>query len=236
MYPHRIRLRGPWQCEPLARDTPGPLPAPLRMTIPCRWADGGLGNFAGRARFTRNFGYPGRLDWHEHVWLTFAGVDEAAEVWVNGQYLGRHAGAPQPFEFDVTGFLRDRNTLQVDVESRTGSGGIWGEVALEVRRPAFLRDVRVRADRSGAILTIEATGTVAGISERPVEVALVLGDEVLARAPVEPTAEGRPFRLTAGCVPARLLSAAKTRIDLLCGSTVWHRTEEINVTPCSSGA
>ena len=71
MYPHRIRLRGPWDCEPLARLAPGAsdgaLPPPGRMTLPCRWAEGGLTDFAGRVRFRRRFGYPGRIDAHERV-------------------------------------------------------------------------------------------------------------------------------------------------------------------------
>src|SRR5262245_97069 len=67
MYPHRIRLRGPWECQPLAPDGP----PPRRVTLPCRWADGGLGDFRGPVRFRRRFGYPGRLDAHERVWLTF---------------------------------------------------------------------------------------------------------------------------------------------------------------------
>ena len=61
-YPHRIRLRGPWECEPLERQPLGDLPAPRRMTLPCRWADGGLPDFTGRVRFRRRFGYPGQID------------------------------------------------------------------------------------------------------------------------------------------------------------------------------
>ena len=48
MYPHRIRLRGPWECEPLARAGGGPLPPPCRITMPCRWGEAGLADFAGR--------------------------------------------------------------------------------------------------------------------------------------------------------------------------------------------
>src|SRR5436309_4806058 len=126
-YPHRIRLRGPWECEPLARAGVGPLPPPCRMTLPGRWGAGGLGDFAGRARFRRRFGYPGRIDAHERVWLTFAGVDAAADVRLNDHPLGRHAGAFEPFEFEVTALLRPRNDLVVEVES-PGNGGLWGEV------------------------------------------------------------------------------------------------------------
>jgi beta-galactosidase/beta-glucuronidase len=142
MYPHRIRLRGPWECEPLARIgiaaggqkeiTTTDLPAPRKMTIPCRWHEGGLKDFAGRVRFRRNFGYPGRIDENERVWLTFAGIEGAAEVWLNGKFLGRQEDAQRPFEFEITRLLRDRNDLCVEVEGPE-TGGISGEVALEIR-------------------------------------------------------------------------------------------------------
>ncbi len=141
MYPHRIRLRGPWECEPLARFVTTPekqkktvtsdLPAPCRVTMPCRWSDGGLKDFAGRVRFRRHFGYPGRIDENERVWLTFAGVEGAAEIWLNCQFLGRQEET-RPFEFDVTKLLGDRNELQVEVQG-SETGGIYGEVALEIR-------------------------------------------------------------------------------------------------------
>src|SRR5260370_10833568 len=129
MYPHRIRLRGRWEYEALSSQGGG-LPPPGRMTMPCRWNDGGLAGFSGRVRFRRHFGYPGRIDSFERVWLTFAGVAGSAEVWLNGHFLGR----PQegPFEFDVTSHLQNRNVLEVDVEGPE-DGGLWGEVALEIR-------------------------------------------------------------------------------------------------------
>src|SRR5947209_8061277 len=160
MYPHRIRLRGPWECEPLARHGGGPLPPPGRMTMPCRWADGGLPDFAGRVRFRRRFGYPGRIDAYERVWLTFAGVGGAAEVRLNGQPLGRHEG-PGPFEFEVTPLLQARNELTVEVDAPAGDGGLWGEVALEVRCTAFLRAVRVWITGGGRA-DLHAAGEVVG--------------------------------------------------------------------------
>src|SRR5229473_1709313 len=67
MYPHRIRLRGPWQCEPIDG------PPPRRVIMPCRWVEARLADFHGDARFARSFGYPGRVDDSEHVWLTCDG-------------------------------------------------------------------------------------------------------------------------------------------------------------------
>jgi beta-galactosidase/beta-glucuronidase len=143
MYPHRIRLRGPWECEPLAQFViradgrkeilTTNLPARRRMTMPCRWSEGGLEDFAGRIRFRRHFGYPGRIDENEQVWLTFAGVEGTSEIWLNGQFLSRHEGHVNSFEFDVTKVLQDRNDLRVEVESDTTAGGLYGEVAMEIR-------------------------------------------------------------------------------------------------------
>jgi hypothetical protein len=66
------------------------------------------------------------------VWLTFAGVEERAEIWLNDQFLGRQEG-DHPWEFDVTKILAVLNDLQVEVEGEAESGGLWGEVALEIR-------------------------------------------------------------------------------------------------------
>src|SRR2546423_196049 len=46
MYPHRIRLRGPWECEPL-ESAGGTLPPPSRVTMPCHWHETGLSDVAG---------------------------------------------------------------------------------------------------------------------------------------------------------------------------------------------
>jgi len=143
MYPHRIRLRGPWECEALARFVTGAdgqklsvttnLPAPLRMTMPCRWSEGGLKDFTGRVRFRRHFGYPGRIDENERVWLTFAGVDGTSEIRLNGQFLGRPESDQQSFEYDVTSLLQNRNDLIVDIDGEAHTDGLYGEVAMEIR-------------------------------------------------------------------------------------------------------
>jgi len=49
------------------------------------------------------------------VFLCFAGVDWEAEVWLNGKFLGRHKVYYEPFRFDVTGLLKEKNTLAVRV-------------------------------------------------------------------------------------------------------------------------
>lgn len=90
MYPHRIRLRDPWECEPLTD---------------------------GRARFRRRFGYPGQIDAFERVWLTFAHVEGTAQATLNGTVLGQGEGA---FEFEVTALLQPRNELVVEAAGDKG--------------------------------------------------------------------------------------------------------------------
>src|SRR5262249_51543348 len=89
MYPHRIRLAGPWELnahssEPGALATSASDPSLTlralkhRVTIPCHFPD-----FIGTLRLTRRFGYPGRIDDYERVWLTFAAVAGRAAVCLN---------------------------------------------------------------------------------------------------------------------------------------------------------
>src|SRR5260370_8527653 len=108
--PHRIRLRGPWQSEPVA----------------------------GGVRRVRRFGYPGRIDADERVWLTFAGVAGRVEVSLNGHVLGSHDGGA-PFEHEVTSLLGPRNEGGMRGE---GGGESWGEVSLKALPPPSLPAVR----------------------------------------------------------------------------------------------
>jgi hypothetical protein len=235
-YPHRIRLRGPWDCEPLARaeDAARPLPAPCRMIMPCRWGAGGLGDFSGRVLFRRRFGYPGRLDVGDRVWLTFAGVEGVADVKLNGQFLGRHDGGPGPCEFEVTALLRPRNELTVEVEAHTPGGGLWGDVALEIRCTAFLRPVRLWATWSGETADLHVAGEVAGTCERPLDLYVLLDNATVSYTTVEASPAGQPFHVVAeGLGKERWQSREgpagdlhEVRIELINGATVWYRIEE----------
>jgi len=56
MYPHRIRLRGPWECEILGGLPPGDakeLPANRRINLPLQADDKSLPDLSGRVRFSR---------------------------------------------------------------------------------------------------------------------------------------------------------------------------------------
>jgi len=226
MYPHRIHLRGPWDCEPLTRSTihadgrieviDGALPPACRLNMPCRWATGGLGLFSGQVRFRRRFQWPSAIDYYERLWLAFHGVDYFASVHLNGIELGQHAGAFDPFEFDITGIVQPRNELTVEVELpathpdaasqqrlvRGGqacpdrNGGLWGNVQVEVRREAFLRNVRLAADFSGPHPALHVRGEAVGAVDHPLELYVLVDGDTLIYQRIPATPEGSAFHVS----------------------------------------
>jgi hypothetical protein len=211
MYPHRIRLRGPWDGEPIS--PPGP---PRTVTLPARLADVGLVNFAGRVRLSRRFGYPGRIDAYEHVWLTFAAVAGRADVVLNGRPLG--TGQSGTFEFEVTSLLSSRNRLDVLLDADGGDAGLTGEVALEVRRDAFLRDVTVEPGADGAI---RVTGLAVGSSARPLELYVLVDGKNMSYSLVEARADGQPFDVS--FLPEG--PPQQVRVELVNGAERWYAVD-----------
>jgi hypothetical protein len=132
--PHRIRLRGPWEAaavESLDRDKP--LPQPVRMAVPCNWCNGGWPGFRGRAVHTRAFGNPRLQHADERVWLVVEPLTGSGEARLNGRVLGA-VRSDAAFERDVTEMMDARNRLEIEIACANDSGGVTGEVRLEVRR------------------------------------------------------------------------------------------------------
>ena len=205
MYPHRIRLRGPWQVEPMA------------LGVRCR----------------RRFGYPGRIDAYERVWLTFDGVAGSCEVWLNGKFLGHRALPDCTFEFEVQDFLQVRNELVVQMEVPKGQGALWQEVALEVRCTAFLRAVHAVARIEDGTTTLLVTGEVVGTAERPLELYVLVDGATQHYAVVEPTPEGTPFNVTLHdpSIAKRQANLPDgkhiVRVDLVNGAVLWYAVERL---------
>jgi hypothetical protein len=227
MYPHRIRLRGPWECEPIQRSGPGEVPPARRVVLPGRWVEGGLAGFAGRVLFRRRFGYPGCIDEHERVWITIGGVEAVAEISLNGISVGRATAEDGPFEADVTELLHPRNELTVVVEGGV-DGGLWGEVALEVRCRAFLRGVQIEP----VVGALQIVGTVVGPVGLQLELYAVLGRRTADYAPVSATPEGTPFQMTAE-IPgdASEDGPVALKLDLVNGASVWYTFEQVCAPP-----
>ncbi len=161
--PHVIRLRGPWQYEPLARtvllpdgstrEEAGLLPSSGRHEMPADWGDSLGADFFGRVLYCRRFGKPTGLAGDDRVILVIDGVDAFGRVSLNGVKLGDMHFSDGSGRFDITESLKSRNDLAILVElprvppntpplprpGREGlPGGIIGEVRLEIFSPSRL--------------------------------------------------------------------------------------------------
>ena len=101
----------------------------------------------------------------ERQFLRFGAANYSAEVWLNGQRLGKHEGGFTPFAFEVTGKLRPSgNRLVVGVDSEPTAqsipppvtdwenyGGITRPVRLLALPATFVDDAWVRLERDGTI-------------------------------------------------------------------------------------
>lgn len=101
------------------------------------WDDFGFTNRTGIGWYRGRVVLPGKPAMNA-VELSFDGVDEAAWVWVNGEYAGQHdvgpTGGGVPFRIDVTPFLNwdAENHAAVRVLNTAKAGGIGKPVNLEV--------------------------------------------------------------------------------------------------------
>jgi hypothetical protein len=170
-----------------------------------------VGDSAGSVRFRRRFGIPRRLDPDEVVWVTFAGMDTVARVTLNGCFLGQQERGSEPFEFEVTQLLRERNELVVDT-----NGGSWGEVALEVRARAFLRRVRCEVVEGAAQLHVR--GEVIGTSDRPLDLYVLCERSTIAYRTIQPTPEGLSFDIA--CAANACTGALQ--VELVNGAVIWY--------------
>lgn len=205
MYPHRIRLRGPWQCEASAGTTP------RRVQVPCRWGDI-TPQLDATVRLVRSFGYPGQIDAGEHVWLTFSGAIRPTEVVLNEQPLA--SGEPGALEWDVTSLLGQRNRLELTLTPGRPSEPIWDEVALEVRRDAFLRATARRAANG----SIQVNGAVVGAGEAELELYGLADGGHVHYQKINASREGTSFYF-------EVEDAAAVRLDLVNLSTSWYAVE-----------
>jgi len=212
MYPHRIRLRGPWQATSISPS--GPIAA-TTVRMPCRLDDVWPG-FHGTVQLIRPFGRPRRLDDYERIWLTVAGITGHADVFLNDEPLGHWDAAP--FEAEVTGRLRERNELAVSLQCTEPGSGLWGDVALEIRCRAWLRGTTAIA-RAGVL---RVSGEAVGNADRPLDLYAILGRTTAIQAVVTPCEAGTPFALTSAPISAEAERESAVRVELVAGAVAWH--------------
>lgn len=221
MYPHRIRLRGPWRLEPVAGDQP-----PRTARLPGRWADAGLAGFRGTVRYRRSFGMPRRLDPWERVFITCDGAAGHATVFLNGERLGEFANGEHPFSIEATGKLVDRNELVIDLTADE-RGGIWGDVALEIRASVWLENVEFQWFDGETEPRLAVRGGIAGRIEDDVDAFVIVGRGVVFQTTIRPGDVGRHFEWTA-VIPSETVEAEHVlaAVELVHGSAIWYRIEE----------
>ncbi|UCC71996.1 MAG: chitobiase/beta-hexosaminidase C-terminal domain-containing protein [Gemmatimonadota bacterium] len=184
-----LSLNGLWDYAVTPRDSqPSAYSGQILVPYPVESALSGVADTVGASRrlwYRRDFEVP--RDWSSRrVLLHFEAVDWEAEVWVNGQEVGRHRGGYDPFSFDVSAVLHDAGTqtLTVAVWDPTDAGtqprgkqvsepggifytsvtGMWGTVWAEPVPEAAIVDYTVTPEIDGERVTIsiEAAGTQSG--------------------------------------------------------------------------
>jgi beta-mannosidase len=150
----------------------------LSAQVPGHWQQHpDLANFAGNVVYRHHFSLPlapeathtdGKQP--DRFWLRLNGIFYWSEPHLNGTALGRHEGYFEPYEHEVTGLLRDENTLLVEVECPdehnkfnkrmltgvfshwdcfdplSNPGGIWLPVEVLRSGPVRLHHVRCHTD------------------------------------------------------------------------------------------
>jgi hypothetical protein len=153
---HIIRLRGPWQLEPVARFVTradggyevrsDDLPAAARAQMPADWGACFGSHSLGRVRYLRTFQRPTGLAPGDKVWLVVEPPRSRGAVKLADQALGRVEFGGGAGRFDITALLTDRNALESVVEHPAlddsghplcwiaveNVGGLVGEVRLEI--------------------------------------------------------------------------------------------------------
>jgi hypothetical protein len=153
--PHYIRLRGPWNYQPVAcwlraangdwQLSPTDLPIAGVISLPSRW-EGTLQGFVGSVVLTRRFRCPEAVAAAKRVWLGIEDLSGSASVELNGERVGELAGieaAPEngvqkcPVRFEISQLLRPRNVLAITVTtpapiSTERQSGHLGLVRLEI--------------------------------------------------------------------------------------------------------
>jgi hypothetical protein len=224
MYPHRIRLRGPWYYLPLRgvlRQADGSVTSisdgdlPLgTVKLPCRWGDVGFGALAGTVRFIRHFGLPRQLDPHERVWLEFTNSNAIRQVSLNAEVL---PGRGDP-DVEITARLKPRNELAIVISEDDPLAPAVGDVTLEIRATAWLASLHAELVTG----RLRISGDVRGHAERPLDLYAILDRGTVAQAT---TGTGLPFELSADQLPAGLSPGRTVRVELLNGGRTWYTAD-----------
>ncbi|MDR1810274.1 MAG: hypothetical protein LBR34_07720 [Prevotella sp.] len=104
------------------------------MNVPGNWdVENNYADYAGKVCYERTFTLPAAFR-GKRIILRFDAVYETAEVFLNGEKIGGHKGGYTPFEFDITGRIKNQNRLTVLVDNsyKRGAWWAWGGISRSV--------------------------------------------------------------------------------------------------------
>lgn len=170
------------------------------MKVPDHWDRYKLSAYDGVAWYAKTFQLDSVGSWS----LVFFGVDDDADVWVNGLKVGSHEGNREAFYFDVSQLAAvGKNEVVVRVNDRGGAGGIYKPVAIvrSDRVEAYMRsefaDMQARPSADWArnaviyevfLRSFSKEGTIKAFERRVPELK-ELGVTVLSLMPIHPVGE-----------------------------------------------
>lgn len=216
-----MNLNGPWDYAIRARDllaAPATFDGKIIVPFPIESELSGVKRRVApgeRVWYRRTFIAPD-LAGGKRLLLNFGAVDWQADVFVNGQALGRHEGGYDPFSFDITGVVKrggEPQELIVAVWDPTDEGsqprgkqvqkpggiwytpvtGIWQTVWLEAVPGPRVSGVTLSPDLDRGTVTVRLD-TAGSRSDAHAEIAVLAGGQRVASA--ELTDPGTPAVIT----------------------------------------
>ena len=128
------------------------------------------------------------------IFLNFGAVDQIAEVYLNGAFIGNHHGGYTPFSFEITDYIKEENVLNVVVEDKceeneysrgkqktkrggiwyTKQSGIWQSVWIESTPDEYIKSTKITPDFDNEQVSFEFENA------DSVEILIYDGEELIA--------------------------------------------------------
>jgi hypothetical protein len=211
MYPHRIRLRGPWT---LKTGTGQILSVNIGETSTAE-----LDPTTGAVQLYRRFSWLQPLQPHERLWFVLE-RSAVTGATLNDRTLELAAVAEGHQECEITLLVKRSNQLSLDVAA--GQRRLpFPQVALEVRCRTFLRQPAWHIDATNCRLAI--AGQLVGANETPLELYVRVGEVNVLYTLVHAHESCSPFRYESEIPAAVMDRKMPIQIDLVKGGVIWHR-------------
>ncbi|WP_373514599.1 glycoside hydrolase family 2 protein, partial [Persicitalea sp.] len=193
-----------------------------QLPVPGNWdTENAYANFTGTGYYRKAFTLP--MDWKgSEIRLCFGAVYQTSEVWLNGQYLGKHVGGYTPFEFDVTGIIQpgQNNTIALSANNEYGYGAWWhwGGISREVKlvrnndQRIVWQHIVAEPDLETGQATVNASIRIANQSDREFSGVLVSSIQECANCPSSETEVTVPARGEASTKVAFALAQEEVRL------------------------